>query len=341
VAPAWVGDAVMAHALIRVLAAEHVDQALEVVAPPSTAPLFERMAEVGAVHRLDVRHGELGLRARRRLGRVLASAGFEVAYVLPNSWKSALLPVFARVRRRIGFVGELRYGLLTDARRLDVKALPRMVDRFVALARPAAAAALEDVPPPRLQRDVAAARALRGALGLEGTGPVLACAPGAEFGAAKRWPAEHFAMLAARHAARGGSVWLFGSSADTSVTARVLAAVPAPYRPAVHDLAGRTRLLEALDLLGEVDALVSNDSGLLHVACALERPVVALYGSTSPRFTPPLGARARSLSLELPCAPCFERECPFGHLRCLRDLSPDRVFAAVEAFIEARPACVS
>lgn len=340
VAPAWVGDAVMAHALIRVLAAEGPALHLEVVAPAATAPLFERMAEVRGVHLLDAGHGEFALGARRRLGRALASAAFDLALVLPNSWKSALVPAFAGIARRIGYLGEMRYGLLTEPRRLDAGALPRMVDRFVALARPAGAPA-GIVPAPRLEHDAAAARALRAALGLEAAGVVLACAPGAEFGAAKRWPPEHFAALAARHAEQGGSVWLFGSKGDADATARVRASVPAALRERVHDLAGRTRLTEAVDLLGEVHALVSNDSGLMHLACALERPVVALYGSTSPSFTPPLGARSRSLSLDLACAPCFERECPLGHLRCLRELAPATVAEALDALLETRPACAS
>ncbi len=340
-APAWVGDAVMAQVLLRVLADDHAHLAVEVVAPAATAPLFERMAEVRAVHRLDVRHGEFGLGARRRLGRALAGAAFDVAYVLPNSWKSALVPVFAGVPRRVGYLGEARYGLLTDARRLDRTALPRMVDRFAALARPAAAPAPQTVPAPRLRADGAAGRALRTALGLDDAGPVLACAPGAEFGAAKRWPAEHFAALAARHAAAGGAVWLLGSPADAPITARVRDAVPAAQRARVHDLAGRTRLTEAVDLLAEADALVTNDSGLMHVACALDRPVLALYGSTSPGFTPPLGERVRSLSLELSCAPCFARECPLGHLRCLRALTPEVAAGALDELLEARPACVS
>lgn len=341
VAPAWVGDAVMAHVLVRALAADHAKLEVEVVAPPATAPLFERMREVGAVHELSVAHGELGLGARRRLGRALAVRAFDVAYVLPKSWKSALLPAFAGVPRRVGYLGEFRYGLLTDPRRLDARALPRMVDRFAALARPGHAAAPGPLPAPRLVRDEGAARRLREELALAAGGPVLALAPGAEFGAAKRWPEAHFAALAARHVERGGSVWLFGSPADAAVTARVVAAVPAPFAHAVHDLAGRTRLAQAVDLLGEVDALVSNDSGLMHVACALERPVLGLYGSTSPAFTPPLGERVRSLSLDLPCAPCFQRECPLGHLRCLRELAPEAAGQALDELMGERGACVS
>ena len=330
VAPAWVGDAVMAHALVRVLAADDPALQLEVVAPPATAPVFERMAEVDAVHRLEVDHGELGIGRRYALGRSLARVGFDRALVLPNSFKSALLPWFARIPVRTGFVGEARRGLLNDARHLDRATLPRMVDRFVALAREERAS-LPPAPRPRLERDAAAAGALRQRLGLTGSGPILACAPGAEFGPAKRWPAEHFAsLLAGRLAAGGGEVWLLGSAGDAELTARIRAAVPAGVAPRVHDLAGRTRLTEAVDLLGEADAVLTNDSGLMHVACALERPVLAVYGSTSSAFTPPLGARVRTLSLDLECSPCFQRTCPLGHTACLRDLTPAAVGAALD-----------
>jgi heptosyltransferase-2 len=330
VAPAWVGDAVMAHALLRVLAEDDAALHLEVVAPPATAPLFERMAEVAAVHLLDVGHGELGLRRRFRLGRRLAGLGFERAIVLPNSFKSALVALFAGIPRRTGFVGEARRGFLNDARRLDADDLPRMVDRFVALARETGAP-FRPAPRPLLVRDADAAAGLRSRLGLAGDGPVLACAPGAEYGPAKRWPAAHFATLLARRLPVGGAAWLLGGPGDAEITARIRAALPADA--AVHDLAGRTTLTEAIDLLGEADAVVTNDSGLMHVACALERPVLALYGSTSTVFTPPLGKRVRTLSLDLACAPCFRRECPLGHLACLRDLTPDAVNAALDELL--------
>ncbi|MDZ7825272.1 MAG: lipopolysaccharide heptosyltransferase II [Gammaproteobacteria bacterium] len=225
----------------------------------------------------------------------------------------------------------MRLGLLNDLRRLDPRRLPRMVERFAALALAPGAELPDPLPRPRLERNPAAAIALRERLGLEDPSPVLACCPGAEFGPAKQWPAAHFAELAALRIAAGWQVWLFGGPADRAVTTAIRDRVAGPARERIHDLAGRTRLTEAVDLLGEADAVVTNDSGLMHVACALERPVVALYGSTSPDFTPPLGERVASLSLELSCAPCFQRTCPLGHGNCLEPAPPARVDAALEA----------
>jgi heptosyltransferase-2 len=330
VAPAWVGDMVMAHTLVRLLAAADPAGRIELVAPPATAPVATRMAEVAAVHELDIPHGVLGLSRRRALAGRLRGAGFHRALVLPNSWKSALLPALARIPRRTGYRGEMRHGLLNDLRRLDRQRLPRMVERFAALALPPGADLPDSLPRPRLERNPAAASALRARLDLEDPAPVLALCPGAEFGPSKQWPAAHFAELATHRIAAGWQVWLFGGPADRAITAAIRDRVAGPARERIHDLAGRTRLTEAVDLLGGVDAVVTNDSGLMHVACALERPVVALYGSTSPDFTPPLGERVASLSLELSCAPCFQRTCPLGHGDCLQQLLPARVDVALE-----------
>jgi heptosyltransferase-2 len=331
VGPAWVGDMVMAHTLVRLVAAADPAGRIELVAPPATAPVATRMAEVAAVHELDIPHGVLGLGRRRALARHLRGAGFDRAFVLPNSWKSALLPALARIPRRTGWRGEMRHGLLNDLRRLDRERHPRMVERFAALALPSGAELPGPLPRPQLEQDPAAAGALRARLALDDPAPVLACCPGAEFGPSKRWPAAHFAELAAHRIAAGWQVWLFGGPGDRAITAAIRERVAGPARERIHDLAGHTRLTEAVDLLGEVDAVVTNDSGLMHVACALQRPVVALFGSTSPGFTPPLGERVASLSLELSCAPCFQRTCPLGHGNCLNQLRPARVDAALEA----------
>ena len=326
VAPAWVGDAVMAHSLIAAVAAAKPERPIDVVAPAATRPVFERMAEVRAVRELRAAHGEIGLSARWRLGRALAASGYEVAYVLPNSWKSALLPCFAGIGRRVGYRGEARFGLLSDLRTFDAKQLPRLIDRYAALADVADDAA----PRPRLTQDKEACARLRTAFGLESGSRIVALAPGAEFGPAKRWPAGHFAALAARRIERGDNVWLLGGPGDRPLANEIAAAAPRASRGRLSDLVGKTRLEDAIDLLGDVDALVTNDSGLMHVACALERPVLALFGPTSSAYTPPLGHRARVLDQALPCAPCFKRVCPLEHQRCLTELRPAAVDAALD-----------
>jgi len=320
VAPAWVGDMVMAHCLVQVLAASRPGVAIHLLAPPATAPLGLRMAEVAGVRTFEVAHGELALGKRNREGRVLRAFGFDQAIVLPNSLKSAWVPFRARIPVRTGWHGEARYGLLNDRRRLDPERLPLMIEQFMALGLAPGAPLPDPYPRPRLQVDADNRERLLESLDLTaGAGLVILC-PGAEFGPAKRWPPAHYAAVA-RHALAGGRpVWLLGSPKDAEVCAEIAAAAPGAV-----NLAGRTRLLDAIDLLSLASAVVCNDSGLMHVAGALGVRVIALFGSTSPAFTPPLGDGATVLRLGLDCSPCFQRECPLGHLRCLVDLAPDRV----------------
>ena len=324
VAPAWIGDMVMAQGLVGVLAGQRGTGEIHVVAPPATAPLASRMPGVAAVHELAVGHGELGLRRRRRLAMRLRGCGFQAAYVLPNSFKSALLPWWARIPSRVGWYGEARYCLVNDRRRLDARKFPRMVDRFVSLARPAGAPLPAPFPQPRLRVDENNRAAVLARLALDTNRPVTALCPGASFGPAKRWPADRFAAVARSRLDGGHAVWLLGSVADAPATGEV-----ARLAPGVVDLAGRTSLLDVVDLLSLADAVVSNDSGLMHIACALDRKVVAVFGSTSAEFTPPLGSSATVIERELDCRPCFQRECPLEHLNCLRGIAPGRVIAAL------------
>ena len=324
IAPAWVGDMVMAHTLVQALKQQHADAEIHLAAPPATAPLGARMPGVHQVHELAVAHGALGWGERRRLGLSLRRVGFEAAYVLPNSFKSALLPCWAGIPRRIGALGEARFGLLNDWRRLDPERHPKMIERFMALAYPPGQSLPQPYPAPALRVDAANRDALVERFGLAVAGRVTILCPGAAYGAAKRWPAEHFAALARERLKAGHGVWVIGSPSDQQLGAAIAEAAPGTV-----NLAGRTRLPDAVDLLSLADAVVTNDSGLMHVACALSVRVVALYGSTSPDFTPPLDANAQVLSLGLDCQPCFQRDCPLGHLNCLRELTPAAVARAM------------
>lgn len=321
---------VLAQSLFKLLKQRHPQSRLDVLAPAWTHPLLTRMPEVDAAIVAPFAHGKFDLGTRLKLGRELRARGYDRAFVLPNSFKSAIAPFIARIPRRTGYAGELRYGLLNDARRLDKKTLVRTVDRFIALGLEPGAA-LPEIPKPQLRTDAGAARAALAGLGRGlPQASVLGLCPGAEYGPAKRWPAEYFAEVANAKLAQGWEVWLFGSEQDAAITA----AVQALTRNRCLDLGGRTTLTEVIDLLALTTAVVTNDSGLMHIAAALERRLVAVYGSSDPRHTPPLGARATALYLDLPCSPCFQRECPLGHLKCLKDLHPAAVLAALGAGIE-------
>jgi heptosyltransferase-2 len=326
VGPSWVGDTVLAQPLFMRLLQRQPQLRLDVLAPPWTAPLVRRMPEVGDVIDHPFRHGELKVFARRRLGIELKARRYAQAIVLPNSLKSALPPYFASIPVRTGYRGEMRVGILNDLRVLDPQRLPLMVERFAALAEKKGAPLPRPLPRPKLRVDHGNQRLLLDRLGLSERAPILVLCPGAEYGPAKRWPAHHFAALARAAVQAGASVWLIGSPNDMEF-AQAISESAGPSQ--VHNLCGRTALDDAVDLIAMARAVVSNDSGLMHVAAALDRPLFAIYGSSSPGFTPPLSPTAAILSLNLPCSPCFERECPLGHLNCLNGLDPIGVWEQI------------
>ncbi|MEZ5568375.1 MAG: lipopolysaccharide heptosyltransferase II [Halioglobus sp.] len=329
VGPAWVGDMVMSQVLYRQLAESRPGCVIDVLAPGWSAPLLARMPEVHRSIPMPLEHGDWGFGERRRIGERLRPAGYAQAIVLPNSWKSALVPWFAGIPRRTGWRGEMRYGLLNDLRRLNPAALPQMAQRFLALGLPRGAELPPAMPAPRLRVSPETAQALARARGLDSGRRLLVLCPGAGAGTAKRWPPEYFAELARACLTRGWQVLLLGAAGDRAACRRIAAASGGAGE--CLDLAGRTTLDEAVQLLSQAYAVVSNDSGLMHVAAALGRTVLGIYGPTSPAFTPPLSGRATLISPGVSCAPCHARECPLGHHRCMRDTRPDAVLARLDA----------
>ena len=328
IGPAWVGDMVMAQVLFRLLKQHHPDCAIDVLAPAWSAPLLARMPEVRKSFDLPLKHGEFGFAARKQIGASLRGQ-YRQAILLPNSWKSALVPFFARIPQRTGWRGEMRYGLLNDIRTLDKDRYPLMIERFAALALPEHSPLPAKLPYPSLHIDAAEREAALQKHSLQQDRPVLALCPGAEFGPAKRWPEKHYATVASERIAAGEQVWIFGSEKDAAVGETIRHLLPESLRGFCHNLAGKTALAEAIDLMSCASAVVSNDSGLMHIAAALNRPLVAVYGSSSPRFTPPLAHAVEVVRLGLDCSPCFKRECPLQHLHCLTQLHPESVVEAL------------
>ncbi len=333
VGASWVGDMVMAQALFMALRQRHPNSRITVLAPAWSRPLLARMPEIDSAIDLPFGHGELNLGGRLALARGLEPKRFDRAIVLPNSFKSALIPAFAGIPVRTGWRGEMRFWLLNDIRLLDKRRHPLMVERFVALAYPEGRPLPDPLPRPQLRADPERLETLRGHFGLDPEAPVLALCPGAEFGPAKRWPERHYASVASALITRGWQVWLLGSARDRGVAEAVIAELPTGQRHNAHNLAGGTELVDAVDLLAGANLVVSNDSGLMHIAAALNRPLVVVYGSSSPTFTPPLSARAETVAIPVDCGPCFQRECPQRHLKCLKDLAPERVLAAGERLL--------
>jgi heptosyltransferase-2 len=317
---------VMAQSLYRLLHDRYSGCTIDVIAPSWSLPILARMAEVNRAIELPVAHGEAALSTRLRLGRELRSQCYTHALVLPRSLKAALVPFFAAVPVRTGYRGEMRFGLINDMRAFDAARLPRTVDRFVALGLAEDEVFPDALPQPRLQIDADAQARTLAKLGLEGAGDAVALLPGAEYGPAKQWPPEYFADLARRLAGVGLAIWVLGSDKERELGERICSAAG---NNRVTSLCGRTTLAEVVDVLAATRVAVSNDSGLLHVASAVGAYVVGLYGSSSPRMTPPLTPRQHVFYRELECSPCFERVCPLGHLRCLRDIAVDEVCSNV------------
>lgn len=321
IAPQWIGDAVMSEPLLARLAAR--GERLAVAALPWVAPVYRAMPEVREVLELPFAHGRLDWTARRRLAATLRGR-FDTAYVLPNSIKSALLPWLAGIPKRIGYLGEHRFGLI-NRWLANPKGRPPMVAYYRALARepaPEGERPLMIFPPAALQEALQRAEVQ--------AGDYLVFAPGAEYGPAKRWPAERYAELARRlHALTERPILLLGSASEAALCEQIAAQAPQACRV----LAGRIPLTDAMALIAVTHGMVSNDSGLMHVAAAFDVPQVAVFGSTSPEHTPPLNPRAQVIWMkgesDLDCMPCYARTCRYGHYRCLTEVSADRAERAL------------
>lgn len=324
VGPSWVGDMVMAQSLLMTLKARYPGCQIGVVAPAWSLPILSRMPQVDEAVALDVKHGEFGWRARHRVAVALRGR-FDKAIVLPRSWKSALVPFLARVPVRLGFVGEQRVVLLNQRRRLDKLVLDQTVKRFVSLGLPAADATTGDfaIPHPCLETDADNLTELRLRFSLSSR-PAIGMMPGAEYGPSKQWPPAYFRTLAIQLVEAGFEVRVLGGPKDAEDGQHI-----AEGLRHVHNLCGQTQLGDAVDLLADCRQVVTNDSGLMHVAAAVGTRIHALYGSSSPDYTPPLTTNAHIHRLGLACSPCFARICPLGHTNCLNQLYPERVLAAV------------
>lgn len=324
VGPQWLGDAVMAQPLLADLARRGP---VDVLSLAALAPVYQAMPGVRRVWPVEWTRGKLEWSARRALAQTLRSEAYPRAVVCPNSWKAALVPWMAGIPKRRGLRGEWRLGLLNDIRRPQA-------DTARGPSQPAQYAALADTPEsalraaPALHAPTAPAQAERpdtahtDAANLPG---LLVICPGAAYGPAKQWPAEHFAAVATDWLEHGGRVAILGTGADRDTQAVIAGRIPAALQARLEQRAGDTSLVQAMAILSDAQAVVSNDSGLMHVAAALGRPVIGIYGSTDPQHTPARGPSVSLVSAGLGCSPCFQRTCPLQTTACLKDIAPERI----------------
>jgi heptosyltransferase II len=329
--PAWVGDMVLAQSLFKTLKANKPNCIIDVAAPAWTLPLLERMPEVSGKIALPFKHGELAFWARIAFGKTLKNQGYTQAIILTNSFKSAILPWAAGIPTRTSFLGEMRYGLINDIRPLDKTKLKKTVERFVTLGLNRDELLPTSIPNPSLSTAMETAWILGCRAGLkQDKSRILGLCPGAEYGEAKRWPAEYYAEVANAAIEKGWQVLLFGSEKDIPVTTTINQLT----QNRCIDLGGKTKLGEAIDIMSLCDTVISNDSGLMHVAAALDKKLIAIFGSSDPFHTPPMSNHAVIAYLGLECSPCFKRICPLheagANLACLKNIKPSTITLKIE-----------
>ncbi len=333
IGPAWVGDMVMVQSLCMALKHTNQDNCIDVVAPAWSAPVLARMPEVRDIVEVDLLHGKLQLGERMRVGRQLRGQ-YDQAIILPRSFKSALIPFFAKVPVRTAYRGEMRYGLVNDMRPLDTQVTYKAVEKFVNLglsqsdSRQTPTIRFPELSIDKVKRQQAAAK-----FELNVSQPGVAFMPGAEYGPSKKWPAEYFGQLATLFHQDGFQVYVFGSTKDHASGEKVVKV----SKGVAKNLCGKTTLEEVIDLLSLVRVAVTNDSGLMHIAAAVNVPVVALYGAITPKYTPPLTKAAEIKYLDLDCSPCWARECRYGHYNCLRNIEVNDVYMSAKNLMQRAP----
>lgn len=321
----WIGDFVRCHSVLQVLKNRDPKRAVDMLATSLTAPLVDYMPGVRKAIVVDLPRGRLAFKHQWALAERLRAERYGTVLIMPRTWKAALAPALAGIPRRVGFVGEWRFGLINDLRRGE-RAMPRMIDQCASLALPANATRPVDWPLPELRVSPADVSAFRAARAHSSAGrTVVALAPGA-VGPSKRWPEESFAALAQKLAQHDGcDIWLIGGPNERDAAARI-----AFGHERILDLTGND-LRNAILALAASDAAVSNDSGLLHVAAALGTRSIGIFGPTSAWHWAPLNPLAATIetATDVPCRPCHKPVCRMIHHRCMRDIGVERVFASV------------
>ena len=288
VGPSWVGDAVMAQTLYKLLKESNKDSKIEVLSPNWSINILDRMEEVSKSIASPFNHGELKMKARFDFAKQLREEGYERAIVMTNSLKSSLIPFFAKIPVRTGWLGEMRFGLINDLRLKEKRKNPLMIEQFAKLSVNPHADLNKSLPYPSLRIDSHNLKEQLINLGIDSEKPSLAICPGAEFGPAKKWPPNYYAEVCNEYLSNSWNVLVFGSQNDQITGNIIQEAIDKKFSDHFFNLTGKTSLIDVIDLLSHCKKVVTNDSGLMHIAAAVNTPLVAVYGPSSPQFTPPL-----------------------------------------------------
>ena len=330
IGPAWVGDMVMTQSLFKTLKHQNQDTIIDVVAPVWSAPILARMPEVNRIIEVDLKHGKLQLHDRMQIGKKLRGQ-YDQAIILPKTFKSALIPYFAKIPIRTAYRGEMRYGIVNDMRDLDTEVTYKAVEKYTNLG---ITESQVPKPPkiyhPKLTVDQDKRQKVANSLGINESLPAIGFMPGAEFGPSKQWPANYFAELATKFSKDGFQVYIFGSPNDQKIGEQIAQT----SNGTAHNFCGQTKLEEVVDLISLVKLAVTNDSGLMHIAAAVGRPIVAIYGAITPKYTPPLTDTAEIQYLNLDCSPCWQKQCPYGHYNCVRSIHVNAVYESANKFLK-------
>ena len=343
IAPNWIGDAVMSQPLLASLLSNFPQYQIDVIASAWVAPIYRACNEVHEVLEVPLQHGQLQFKLRYGLAKKIKQQNYAACIVLPNSLKSALIPWMAEIPIRIGYLGEMRFGLINRSIPNPSRShrMP-MVERYLALAdslknaENTSTGPIQFIKNPSLHISNHVTESVLQKLKERNLSEqaIYTLCPGAEFGPSKRWPVENFALLAQKILKKNklNSITILGGPSDKILAEKICSQVfktnPEDL-PRIYNLCGNTSLDEAMAIINMSASLISNDSGLMHIGAALQVNQVAIFGSSDPYHTPPLSNKAKVIWLNLPCSPCYKRDCPLGHLKCLWGISPEQVFLSL------------
>lgn len=325
-APPSVTEAVMAQPLIALLRRFDAFGRIDVLAHDDVAALFRSMPEVDEVLQTDLPAERIAITRRFRLSRRLESGAYDCAFILQEAGTAAIAPWLARIPQRVALGSSPRFGLVNRPVP-SAGADKAVVDRFAALAFQAGESLPPGIPTPQIGAPPGLDAALADRLGIEPARPLLVLCPSSDLGPTSEWPARHFAALAAMAAMQWPDVTigLLGRPRDRQVATRIALLCGESLR----NWCGQLDIAETLAVLNHAAAVVTSESQYMHLAAALGRPHVAIYGAGDPRAERINPARRSVMWLHLDCSPCLDAHCRFGHMNCLAQQTPAQVFAAL------------